>query len=457
MKGLRLGPARLTLRIYLVSVAGVVAALLGVFLVLRLAWDPRHDPGRPQAAATARHLARLWPSPPALAEELERLRLEGGEAGAVFRWDGTLLASAGPPPPPLGATELAALAAQGSLGRPCPGEAHPCDTAFTLGPGSPPPGYAVLGPGRPPPPPPGEIFPLGLTLVGLAVAAGLLGRSLARPLEQLARTAHALGRGDLSARTGISRHDELGDVARAFDEMAGRVVALLRAQTELVANVAHELRTPLSRIRVALDLAAEGDAAAARAALAEIAEDLGELERLVEDVLTSSRMDLAAGTASGAAPPVHRAPVDLGAVLEEAAGRFSHRHPERELRVEVALALPGVVGDAVLLRRVLDNLLDNARKYSAPGAPIQLRAAARGPSVVVEVEDRGEGIAPEDLQRLFTPFFRADPSRTRRTGGVGLGLSLSRRIAEAHGGTLVAESTLGAGTTMTLALPAAGP
>jgi len=121
--------------------------------------------------------------------------------------------------------------------------------------------------------------------------------------------------------------------------------------------------------------------------------------------------------------------------------------------VEVASGVPDVEGDAVLLRRALDNLLDNARKYSPPHGVLRLRAAAQDGAVAIDVLDSGDGIAPEDLARLFTPFFRADRSRTRATGGVGLGLTLARRIVEAHGGTLTADSTVGVGTTMTVTLP----
>jgi signal transduction histidine kinase len=324
-------------------------------------------------------------------------------------------------------------------------------------------GYVILAV-RPPdrsrlfdgsgPPLPNELKLVVLTLVGIAIAAVGLGRSIARPLDRVAQAASRLGAGDLGARTGLRRNDEVGTVARAFDDMADRLVALLRAQTELVANVAHELRTPLARIRVALDLAAEGDLATARKSLAEIGEDLGELEGLVSDILVSARMDLAAGNAPGVAPPLHRAPVDVGAVVEQAAERIRHRFPQRVVRTDVDADVPPVSADAVLLRRALDNLLDNARKYSSAPAEIVVRAHRRGGDATIEVVDAGEGIAPEDLERLFTPFFRADRSRTRATGGVGLGLALSRRIVEAHGGTLVARSAPGEGTTMTITLPA---
>src|SRR5262249_22481855 len=148
--------------------------------------------------------------------------------------------------------------------------------------------------------------------------------------------ARAFGGGDLRARVGEARRDELGDVARAFDEMADRVTDLLRAEKELLASVSHELRTPLARIRVALDLAAEGDAEEAREALADIAGDLDELERLISDVLTAARLDLGDGSSARGVPPLRREPIDVADLLAHAGSRFRAAHPERTLRVNVA-------------------------------------------------------------------------------------------------------------------------
>jgi signal transduction histidine kinase len=165
-------------------------------------------------------------------------------------------------------------------------------------------------------------------------------------------------------------------------------------------------------------------------------------------------MDLARSTARGGTPPLHVATLDVGQVLKGALERLRHRHPARRVDADLDPDLPAVEGDAVLLRRALDNLLDNAQKYSPPQSPIRIRAGRREGGVTVSVIDSGEGIPAEDLARLFTPFFRGDKSRTRATGGVGLGLCLARRIVEAHGGTLTADSTPSVGTTMTVQLPA---
>jgi signal transduction histidine kinase len=226
-------------------------------------------------------------------------------------------------------------------------------------------------------------------------------------------------------------------------------------EKELLANVSHELRTPLARIRVALELAREGDLERARRYLGEIGTDLEELESLLENVLTAARLDLSAGRGEPSALPFRRARFAADVLLARAAERFETLHGDHELDLEVPHAPVELFGDAALLRRALDNLLDNAAKYSAPGTPVRLAAAEADGGLAVEVADRGVGIGPEDLARLFTPFFRGDPSRTRKTGGVGLGLALAKRIVEAHGGTIALESEVGRGTTVRVRLPAA--
>jgi signal transduction histidine kinase len=317
---------------------------------------------------------------------------------------------------------------------------------------------------------------IALVLLVVGISSWLLARSLTRPLSRLSAAAQAFGAGELSARTGIRRSDELGDVGRAFDEMASRVTELLRNEKELLANVSHELRTPLARVRVALDLAAEGDAELARESLADIAADLDELERLIGDVLMAARMDLADEAAPGGLPAMRRELVDPTELLGVAAARFRAAHPTPPLDSDVAEGLAPLRGDAVLLRRAIENLLENAYKYSErPSEPVALRARARRRSgsdgvggaaarrgdepssdrdgVEIEVSDRGVGISPEDLPRVCEPFYRADRSRTRATGGLGLGLALAKRIVDAHGGVLEIESALGHGTLARIWLP----
>jgi signal transduction histidine kinase len=298
---------------------------------------------------------------------------------------------------------------------------------------------------------------LALVLVVVGVSAWLTARSLAAPLSRLSHAARAFGDGNLQARAALARSDELGDVSAAFDEMAERVTHALRAEKELLANVSHELRTPLQRIQIAIDLASEGDAATARESLDEIAEDLAELVRIVEDVLSAARLSLQGSASGGAAlPPLRAAPVGAAVLIAKSESRFRSLHPSRRFDVEIQGELPELNVDAVLVRRAIDNLLDNAHKYSDDDAtPVTLAAHVAAGRVVIRVKDEGIGVTDEDRAHLFEPFFRADRSRTRTSGGLGLGLLLAKRIVEAHGGTLSIDSAPDVGTTARIELPAA--
>jgi two-component system, OmpR family, sensor kinase len=298
------------------------------------------------------------------------------------------------------------------------------------------------------------VVPIGVGVLVVVGAASLwFSRRLARPLGELAEAARKFGGGDTSARAGLHRDDELGDVGRAFDDMAGRTEALLLAQRQLMADVSHELRTPLARIRVALELAAE-DPVAAKDVLADVGGDLDEIDQLIEDILTTARLD-------GERAELRHESISVAEVARRAIAGFAARHPGR--RLEPALgAEVAIECDPALLRRALDNLLDNAANYSEPSSTVTLalvgateRSAADERAVAFEVVDHGIGMTAEELERAFTPFWRADASRARRTGGVGLGLALARRIARAHGGDVTLVSTPGRGTTARLALPTA--
>jgi signal transduction histidine kinase len=239
--------------------------------------------------------------------------------------------------------------------------------------------------------------------------------------------------------------------------MAERVQSLLLSERELLANVSHELRTPLARIRVALDIASEADPQSGRASIAEIAADLSEIEALIDDILTTTRLDIAAGRGDPSAFALHPEQMAPSALCDRASKRFQARHPLRKLQLAIEDGLPPVHADPVLFRRVLDNLLENAHKYSPDADQTVTLRARRGDrgedAVVFEVADRGLGIPAEDLPRVFTPFFRGERSRSRGTGGVGLGLTLAKRIVEAHGGTIDVTSEVGGGTTVRVSLP----
>jgi two-component system OmpR family sensor kinase len=292
----------------------------------------------------------------------------------------------------------------------------------------------------------------------LGVGAFLTARWIARPLTRLSQMATSLGQGDLRARSELSRNDEVGEVARAFDEMAERIQRLLQNEKELLANVAHELRTPLARIRVALEIAGEGDAPTVRSSLSEIAVDLSELESLINDVLTAARFELVDGVAKSSQFALHLQEIAPRTIGERSADRFRASHPERPFSAHFEPGSGVIDADPVLLRRVIDNLLENAHKYSPdPEAAILLEVSEQGERACFEIKDGGMGISSEDLPRVFTAFFRGERSRSRGTGGVGLGLTLAERIVEAHGGSIEVESGVGTGSTFRALLPMHAP
>jgi signal transduction histidine kinase len=508
---------RLVVRIYLVCLAQLLVVVAGVAILLRQSRIPESWL-RGQGEYVVAQIFPVLHDQAGLERALTQLRDTAGARMTLYRPDRTLLATnvepvlplpfdpvaaslqptpplvlplalplrgphivrMGPPPPrpPGGPVALEVPIRLPDPGEPAPpllpGLQGPHDEGpgtVRLQPGSPPGPYAVMHTGppphilqgwavldlRPPMPPPWQLVGVaGLVLAALGLSSALLARSISRPLGTLSAAATRLGAGDLDARATLDRDDELGEVGRAFDGMADRVVTLLRSEKALLAGVSHELRTPLARIRVALEIADEGDVATARASLADITDDLGELERLVDELLTAARLEL--GQSAPGAPTLRPTTVQAAALVASASERFLAVHPEHRLDAEVGDSAGRLEADPGLIARVLNNLLDNAAKYSAPTAGwVRLGVEGNGPEVTFTVEDHGAGIAPEDLPHVFTPFFRADPSRSRRTGGFGLGLSLARSIAEAHGGRLELASEPGRGTRAILVLPRSGP
>jgi len=285
---------------------------------------------------------------------------------------------------------------------------------------------------------------LALVVAVVALVSAPLARAIARPIERLADAARRLGEGDLRARSGLTGRGEIGALGRRFDEMAERLEALLTAHRQLLADVSHELRTPLARMRVSLALAADAPQAPVDRHLKALEEDVVELEALVADLLTASRLD------SGGRLVLRREPTDLRPLAEAAAERLRRLHPGRT--VDLALAdTPAVFAEGALVSRVLDNLLDNAARYSDQS--IHLGLEREGSGALLSVGDRGTGLRPEDQARLFTPFFRTDESRNRNQGGAGLGLYLCQRIVAAHGGRIAIESAPGTGTVAKVWLP----
>lgn len=257
---------------------------------------------------------------------------------------------------------------------------------------------------------PGPLLILALLVVAVGVGAFPVVRRITRRLENLRNRVEALGAGDLGARVTVEGSDEVARLAASFNRAAARIEELVSAHRALLANASHELRTPLARIRMAVELMK--DKADPRRK-AELEQDIAELDALLEEILLASRLDAVKGL-EGAEP------VDLLALAAEECVRYE----EAELDGQAVT----VQGDPRLLRRMLRNLLENARRHGRP--PIELRIARTAGGAEIRVCDHGAGIPDPERERVFEPFYR----RPGATQGTGLGLALVRQIARRHGG-----------------------
>jgi two-component system sensor histidine kinase CpxA len=273
-----------------------------------------------------------------------------------------------------------------------------------------------------------------LFLATLALFCWLLAVDIAAPLGRMAAGVRRFGAGELDARLGVRRKDEIGQLSHAFDEMAGRIEALVRSERQLLQDVSHELRSPLARLGVSVQLARRPDQR--DVALAQMERELERLGELVGDLVTVTK-------AEGSATQTSRRPVRLDVlaqdVLEtcqvEASGRGSSI-TWANLAGEVEL-----VANTELLWRLLENVIRNAIYYGPPNSVVDVKlVSAAANSAEITVRDHGPGVAPDDLAKLFRPFYRTDPSRTADTGGLGLGLSIAQRAVLLHHGTIEAEN-----------------
>ena len=303
----------------------------------------------------------------------------------------------------------------------------------------------------------GIVLLLGSLFLAVALGAWPVVRRLTRRLEALKQGVQTFGAGALHHRVPEDGRDEVAQVAVAFNQAAGRVQELLRSHQSLLANASHELRSPLARLKMAVSLLEEAAPAQREHLRREIHANIAELDALVEEVLLASRLD-AGGDAW------RHEPVDLRRLVEEEATRAEARVCIPAEQVAQAADGPGGVplaglawGDERLLRRALRNLLENARRYAGGDVTVELQARQDGATgLAVRVCDRGPGVPEAWRERIFEPFFRL-PGHAEHEGGVGLGLSLVRQIAQRHGGQVRCEAREGGGSCFVLELPAPAP
>jgi signal transduction histidine kinase len=261
---------------------------------------------------------------------------------------------------------------------------------------------------------------------------------LLRPLRGLSEGVARLGAGELDVVLPNRTRDEFGNLTDAFNQMVGRVRSMIEARDQLLVDVSHELRSPLTRMKVALELIPQSDHRTG------MVEDVAEMERMITELLELERLRGGRG--------VTRTRQDLMLLLRDVAATFAARTPGVRV-VSTTTEIPVDI-EVEKVRTVLRNLLENALKYSlADSHAVEVSAAQNGERVIIQVTDDGPGIPDGDMPNLFEPFFRVDRSRSKKTGGYGLGLSISKRIVEAHGGTIVAHNNANRGASFIVTLP----
>lgn len=307
-----------------------------------------------------------------------------------------------------------------------------------------------------------------LSLAGLVafvlsiLLAYLIARSIAKPLQRVTLATEKMARGDYDQQLSITSPDEVRRLATSFNVMAQEVKASRQAQRDFVANVSHELKTPLTSIQGFSQAILDGtarDAEAQRHAAQIINDEAERMARLVNELLDLAKLD--AGQIVMA-----RDPVDMGQLLRGCVEKLTPQAGQGSVELRLDLGtLPPLTGDNDRLAQVFTNLIDNALKHTSQGGRVTVVAkqvmgtpARKGERVVSEIEvsvaDMGSGIPPEDLSRIFERFYQVDKSRRREGKGAGLGLAIAKEIVQAHGGQIKAESVVGVGTKFTVTLPA---
>jgi signal transduction histidine kinase len=280
-------------------------------------------------------------------------------------------------------------------------------------------------------------------MIAVLASVYLLMRRLLRPVRVLSEGVRRLRAGDLDVEMHTGRTDELGRLVQSFNAMTRAIRERIRARDQLLLDVSHEIRSPLTRMRVALEMMPDSPARRS------VVEDIEETEAMIRELLETERLDSPHGG-------LQKSRVDLCALLKECVAGVTDPGPGIELKGADQPVHADV--DPERMRILVSNILSNAVKYSSPkGAPVRVVLDAADGAIMISFHDHGIGIAGDDLAFVFEPFYRADRSRSRDTGGYGIGLSLAKRIAEAHGGSIELSSRVGEGTSVLVSVPASPP
>lgn len=314
-------------------------------------------------------------------------------------------------------------------------------------------GSVVPGPRRRPDtrPVPWNLLVTAVLVSG--VVCFLLARYVAYPLGRMRHATRRLAAGDLSARAGTAfgtRRDEVGDLVRDFDAMADRISSLVQAQGRLLSDISHELRSPLARLNVALELARRKSGPAAVPDLDRIEAEAERMNELIGQVLALSRAERDEGATQAATSE----PVDIDALVRDVAEDADYEARQHGKSVTLRADVPAeVAGDPELLRSAVENVVRNAVRYTAEATAVEITVTRDAGAVTITVCDRGPGVPEAELEQIFAPFHRVGSARTRASGGTGLGLAIARRAVAVHGGTIAARNDASGGLAVTIRLP----
>jgi len=283
--------------------------------------------------------------------------------------------------------------------------------------------------------------------VAALVLTFILTGSLLKPIKSLTLAARRIEKGDLSQRVVTSSRDEIGVLAQAFNSMADKLVRTEELRRNMVSDIAHELRTPLTNIRCQLETLQDGLARPEPVIINSLHDETMLLSRLVDDL-----QELALAEAGMLSLSLNPMSVDREIAEAVEAVQPQARQKSIEVNIQSAAGLPQVYADRRRVGQILRNLLSNAIAHTSPGGRIEVSALPQASFVKISISDNGEGIAPEQLPRIFERFHRTDASRARSSGGYGLGLAIVKQLVMAHGGEVSVDSELGRGSTFTFTL-----
>ncbi|HEX9838098.1 MAG TPA: ATP-binding protein [Anaerolineales bacterium] len=283
----------------------------------------------------------------------------------------------------------------------------------------------------------------------IALLLGIfLSRTLTRPIRELTQATHAISAGDLSQQVPVRSDDELGELAQAFNKMSTELSRSINTRKQMTADIAHELRTPLSLILGHAEAVHDGVLRPTRENFEIIREEATRLEHLVNDLRILSLADAGKLT-------INLQPIEPQRLLQEIASLYQYQTQRKNIAFELDIAsrLSAIEVDPGRMTQVLANIMDNALRHTPEGGRIILAAKQIQDRIEISIQDSGPGITAQDANRIFDRFYRTDPSRQREEGGSGLGLAIAKSIVQAHGGQIRAESEAGNGLKIIITLP----